>query len=447
MNRQKFSNARDNFRMRRYAVSLGRRYVMAAASVVLLGVLGCSSVSDNSTHASANALAAPSFATESKVTKEAQKPNPKLIDANTKFGFKLFSQLQTQDSGKNLFISPSSVAIALAMTYNGASGSTQQAMARTLELQGLSLEQINSSYAALKNLLENLDPKVQLTIANSLWADKNASFQPDFLKRNRDFYKAKVTNLDFQDRKSPSVINNWVKESTRGKINEIVQQIRPEQVLFLVNAIYFKGSWTEEFDKKQTTEKPFYLASGGQKNHPLMSQSGKYEYLEHEQFQAVSLPYGNSGKVSFYIFLPKQNSNLKTFYQNLNAQSWEGWISKFKKREGSVQIPRFKMDYDVTLNNSLTALGMGEAFSDRADFSAMGSQKNLSISEVKHKTFLEVNEEGTEAAAATSVGVMLTSMPVVEPFRMVVDRPFFCAIRDNQTGSVLFMGSIVEPKT
>jgi serine protease inhibitor len=446
MNRQKFSNARDNFRMRRYAVSLGRRYVMAAASVVLLGVLGCSSVSDSS-RASTNTLLVPAFGTESKVAKEAQKPNPKLIDANTKFGFKLFSQLQTQDSDKNLFVSPSSVAIALAMTYNGASGSTQQAMARTLELQGLSLEQINSSYAALKNLLENLDPKVQLTIANSLWADKNASFQPDFLKRNRDFYQAKVTNLDFQDRKASSVINNWVKDSTRGIISEIVQQIRPEQVLFLVNAIYFKGRWTEEFDKKQTTEKPFYLASGRQKSHPMMSQSGKYEYLENEQFQAVSLPYGKERKVSFYIFLPKKNSNLKTFYQNLNTQNWQGWISKFQKREGSVQIPRFKMDYDVTLNDSLIALGMGEAFSNRADFSAMGSQKNLQISEVKHKTFLEVNEEGTEAAAATSVGVMLTSLPTIEPFRMAVDRPFFCAIRDNQTGSVLFMGSIVEPKT
>lgn len=445
MNRQKFSNVKDNFLQRRYGVRLGRRYVMAAAGVVLLGVLGCSQVNSH-----ARAFAQSNLPhKESTLTKQAQLPtelpNRKLVEANTKFGFKLFSQLRKLEGTQNIFVSPSSVAIALAMTYNGASGSTQQAMAQTLELQGMSLEQINSDYAGLKKILENPDPKVQLTIANSLWANKNATFQADFLRRNRDYYAAKVTNLDFNDAAALSIINSWVQENTRGKINKIVEKVSPEQMLFLVNAIYFKGSWKKEFDKNQTREQPFYLANGGKKQHPIMSQSGSYKYLENEQFQAVSLPYGEDGKLSFYVFLPRSNSSLESFYQNLNAANWDKWMSEFRSQEGFLGLPKFKIDYSITLNDTLQALGMREAFSNQANFSAMG--KNLKISEVKHKTFVEVNEEGTEAAAATSIGIELVSaFESQKPFRMVVDRPFFCAIRDNQTGSILFMGSIVEPK-
>lgn len=353
--------------------------------------------------------------------------------------------MKKESSEKNVFVSPSSVAIALAMTYNGASGSTQKAMARTLELQGMNLSEINSSYAALKKLLENPDANVQLTIANSLWANQNTSFKSDFLKRNKDFYNAQVTSLNFQDAEAPNIINNWVKDNTQGKISKIVDQIQPDQVLFLINAIYFKGKWSNEFDKSQTATLPFYLASGQQKQHPMMSQDGDYRYQENDQFQAVSLPYGKDGKVSLYIFLPKQNSNLKTFYQSLNAENWDNWMAQFRRREGSIRLPKFKTDYDVTLNDALKALGMGEAFSNQANFAGIG--KNLAISQVKHKTFVEVNEEGTEAAAATSATITLTSAATpTEPFKMIVDRPFFCAIRDNQTGSVLFMGSIMEPQ-
>jgi serpin B len=441
MNRQKFSGVKDNFLQRRYGVRLGRRYVLAAASVVLLGVLGCSQVTGNTSTLAQSPL--PS--SESPVQKKTATPDTKVVNANNKFGFKLFSEVLKQESSeKNVFVSPSSVAIALAMTYNGASGSTQKAMAKTLELQGMNLSEINSSYADLKRLLENPDANVQLTIANSLWADKNASLQSDFIQRNQEFYKAQVSNLNFQDVEAPNIINTWVKDNTRGKISKIVDKIAPNQMLFLINAIYFKGKWSNEFDKSQTASLPFYLASGEQKNHPMMSQNGDYRYQENEQFQAVSLPYGKDGKVSLYVFLPKQNSNLQAFSQNLNAENWEKWMTQFRKREGLIRLPRFKTDYDVTLNDALKALGMEEAFSKQANFSGIG--KNLAISQVKHKTFVEVNEEGTEAAAATSVGIVATSATQKpEPFKMIVDRPFFCAIRDNQTGSILFMGSIMEP--
>lgn len=437
--KQKFGSPWEKFLQRRYAVRLGRRYALAAASVVLMGVIGCTQVEGNTkVYAQSGVPRSESPAQKSVL------PDTKLILANTKFGFKLFEEVLKQENNKNVFISPASVAIALDMTYNGANGSTQRAMAKALELQGLSLQEINSSNAALKQLLENSDPEIQLNIANSLWANQGVKFNPDFIKKNQDFYQAKVTNLNFQDPNSVSKINNWVSESTRGRIDKIVEKIEPDQVLFLLNAIYFKGKWTNEFDKQQTVQQPFYLTSGTQKQHPMMSQKGKYKYYENEQFQAASLPYGKDGKFSFYVFLPKKNSNLKSFYENLNAENWEKWISQFSLREGLIRLPRFKMDYEITLNTALEALGMGEAFTNQADFSQMG--QNCQISEVKHKTFVEVNEEGTEAAATTSVGFTAVSATVnQQPFQMIVDRPFFCAIRDNQTGSILFMGAILDP--
>jgi serpin B len=439
--KQKLSNAQQNFLQRRYAVSLGRRYVLAAAGVMLMGVIGCSQLNNSSALAES-----PLPRSELPMSDKAASLDTKLVSANTKFGFNLFSQLLTKDSNKNIFFSPSSIALALAMTYNGASGSTQEAMAQALELQGMNLQQINSAGAELKATLENPDPQVTLNIANSLWVDQNVSLKPDFIQNNQDFYQAKVTNLNFSDTgASTSTINNWVKENTKGKIDKIVDTIEPNQALFLLNAIYFKGSWTKEFDQEKTANFPFYISKGEEKQHPVMSQSGEYKYYETEQFQAVSLPYGENGRVSFYIFLPKEDSNLNSLYENLNAANWEKWMSQFANREGFVRLPRFKMDYEATLNDALSALGMQEAFSGNADFSSMGN--NLKISQVKHKTFVEVNEEGTEAAATTSVGIRMLSakLPSQKPFEMIVNRPFFCAIRDNQTQSVLFMGSIVEP--
>jgi len=371
--------------------------------------------------------------------------DPSLVAANTRFGFKLFSQLRQQNPSENIFISPSSVAIALAMTYNGASGETQQAMAKTLELQGMSLSALNQANANLKTSLEDPNASVQLAIANALWARQGVSFQPDFLQRNRQFYSAQVTDLDFSDPNALSTINHWVKQNTHGKITQIVDRLQPDSVMFLINAIYFKGNWTRAFDKSTTVEQPFYRQDGSQKTHPMMSQTGDYRYYETEQFQAISLPYGKK-QVSMYIFLPKKTSSLSNFYANLTAKNWQQWMHEFATRQGAIQLPRFKLEYDVALKDALSALGMGIAFdSQRATFAGL-STTPTKIDQVKHKTFVEVNEEGTEAAAATSVGMVRTSIRIGEPFTMTVDRPFFCVIRDNQSGTILFMGSVVEPK-
>jgi len=367
---------------------------------------------------------------------------------SSNFAFKLYSQLLKQNTNTNLFVSPTSVSLALAMTYNGAEGKTREAMARVLEIEGLSLSEVNSAFAELQRP-PNADPKVQLKIANSLWPKQGFTLKPDFLDRTRQYYGAKVTSLDFNSPAAPGAINSWVKEKTDNLIDSIIDRIEPDKVLYLINAIYFKGQWKTEFEKDKTKPDQFHLTNGQQKEVQMMSQSGSYLYYEGKDFQAVSLPYGE-GRISMFLFLPAKDTTLNDFHKNLTPAEWERWMQSFRFTPGDVSLPRFKVEYEVTLNDTLKALGMTEAFDPaQADFSGLAKlmpNQRLFISEVKHKALAEVNEEGTKAAAVTSVGVALTSISIPpKPFVMKVDRPFFFVIRDNATGSLLFMGSIVDP--
>ena len=369
--------------------------------------------------------------------------------ADTDFSFRLFDQLVKQDGGENIFISPLSVAIALAMTYNGAEGETRAAMAKSLGFDEMSLGEVNDAIAALRSNLTRSGPKVELAIANSLWAREGVEFNTDFLERNREFYEAEITSLDFDNPATPAAINQWVTESTRGNIDRIVDEIDPMTMMFLINAIYFNGKWTVEFDEAKTQDRSFHLQDGSEKQHPMMSQSGEYQYMENDDFQAVSLPYGE-GQVSMYIFLPHTDSSLTELLGTLNASIWEDWLIRFQSREGDIVLPRFRTEYEASLNDPLKGLGMTIAFDpDRANFEGMRhAPPDLYISEVKHRAFVEVNEEGTKAAAVTSVEVGVTSVRPEEPprFSFVADRPFFYAIHDNETSSVLFMGTLVEPE-
>lgn len=372
--------------------------------------------------------------------------------ATTAFGFRLFNELTLEYPGQNTFVSPPSVAIALAMTYNGAEQATAAAMKQALSLEDFDRDQINAMFTDLMALLEEPDSAVELSIANSLWARKGMPFKEDFLQRNEKHYRAKVSDLDFNSSQAADIINHWVDDQTRGKIDGIVTPpIDPTTILFLINAIYFKGAWTDEFDDALTEDQEFHLLDGSTKQHPRMHQSGDYRYLHTEQFQAVSLPYGNE-RLSMYVFLPSSDLSLREFQGTLTATNWSRWMSEFRMMEGDIGLPRFRLEFETSLNDALTALGMGVAFdSDNADFSAMfpvSADANVYISNVKHKTFVEVNEQGTEAAAVTSVEVRLAEAAPDPPqrFTMIVDRPFFFAIRDDRTGTVLFMGSIVEPQ-
>ncbi len=367
--------------------------------------------------------------------------------ANTEFGFNLFNAIWETEQNQNIFISPFSVSVALAMTLNGASGETEQAMTDTLQLHDLTSDTINSSFYQLQNTLQTSDPKVTLTIANSLWGREGFQFKTDFLQRNALYFSADTSILDFLNPSTLQTINQWVNDNTDSKIPKILDEIEPNAVLFLINAIYFKGSWQTEFDPSDTRDGPFHLVDGSTKQVPMMSRTGPYPVYNGEDFQAINLPYGE-GRMGMYIFLPNVNkSDLNSFIEGVDTAKWENWMGEFREREVQIKIPKFKLEYGTkVLNDVLTSLGMGVAFDeDNADFSRMADLDavggNLYITKVAHKTFIEVNEEGTEAAAATSVGIGIRS---VTP-RFIVDRPFFFAIRDNETGTLLFMGTVVEP--
>jgi len=372
--------------------------------------------------------------------------DPRLVTANTRFGFKLFSEVVSETPGKNVLISPSSVAIALSMVYNGADDTTRTAMANTLELSGMTLAEVNQANAALKLSLEAADPTVKVAIANSLWSRQGVSFQPNFLRQNQQFYHAEVASLDFGRPDAVNRINRWVSRHTEGKIPQIIDRINPDDVMFLINAIYFNGTWTRPFDPRLTRPQPFHLADGTTTSHPLMAQSGSYLYTETDQFQAINLPYGDR-HLSMLVFLPKPAFSLETFQATLTADNWATWVSQFRHQPGAIQLPRFKTEFGIGLNDALKTLGMDIAFDpNQANFTNLIADNSVYISQVQHKTFIDVNEAGTEAAAATSIGVTTTSMPVDPPFRMIVDRPFFYAICDNRTGTILFMGTIVNPE-
>jgi serine protease inhibitor len=368
----------------------------------------------------------------------------RLVAANNRFGFELFNQLQLKDRGKNVFYSPLSVALALSMAYTGAAGETKEAMRRTLKTESLSLDELNQASAALINSLRSSDPKVELAIANSLWARREVKFRGDFLERNRQFFAAEVASLDFGAPSALTTINDWVSRNTKSKIPSIINQINPDDVMFLINAVYFKGQWENKFEKGATKNEPFYPLSGQQKEVPMMSQSGDYQYYRGDRFQAVRLFYG-AKSASLDLFLPDNDSSIDDLLKGLSFEQCGEWTGSFHQAPGDIKIPRFKMDYESSLNDPLKAMGMGVAFvGGKADFSGMLDQSDLSISEVKHKAVVEVNEEGTEAAAATSVGIRLTSAPL--RFTFVADHPFLMMIRDHRTDTILFMGVVVDPK-
>ena len=370
--------------------------------------------------------------------------NLQLVRANTRFGLKLFQQLQAQTPEENIFVSPSSVSLVLAMLYNGASGSTQTAMAQALQLNGLDVTELNQANRDLRDGLASADPEVTLSIANSLWAREGVDFEANFLQSNQQFYQAQMSVLDFANPAAANQINGWVQENTQGKIAQIVDRLQPADVMYLINAIYFKGNWQTRFDPSQTVVQPFQLANGSSKSVPLMTRTGQFKYLETEEVQGVSLPYGN-GRWSMYFLLPKPQHALSDLTQTLTPEQWESWMQEVQTRPGMIQIPRFEIEYETDLRQPLTGLGMGAAFDpNQADFSRLSSASTY-VSQAKHKTFVEVNEAGTEAAAVTSIGISVTSIRPEEPFRFVVDRPFLCAIRDNQTGTILFLGAILDP--
>lgn len=362
--------------------------------------------------------------------------NSKLLNSNQKFAFKLFNQLNSEE---NLLISPTSITIALSLLYNGADGVTKQEMAETLAIQGITLDEVNQSYRDLQELLTN-NNDIELSIANSLWIRKDFPLKQTFIDNNKNFFQSEVSTLEFKHPETTQIINSWVNKATKGKISEIVDSIKPDDVLFLINAIYFNSNWQKQFDNKLTTKQPFYIEKNKTIDYPLMSQRGNFRYYENKNFQLINLPYGKVGDMSMYVLLPQKDVHLSTITNGLNEQIWQQWLSNLSDKEGLIALPKFTLQYQAELNDTLSNLGMKSAFNN-ADFSNL-TEESIVISEVKHKTFINVDEKGTEAAAVTSIGIRATSIPINSPFQMIVNRPFLYVIQENKTGTILFMGTI-----
>lgn len=370
----------------------------------------------------------------------------KVTTANNELGFDVLAEIE-EDEDNNVFISPASLFMALSMVYNGADGKTKEEIAKTLHVDGMEVNELNKANASL--LMEALkeSDKIQLNIANSIWLNEKYHFQDDFSKSNRDYFNAEIQEIDVADSESAKSINDWVKSATNQKIDKIVESpLKANLVALLINAIYFKGDWKYEFDKDLTKNETFHLADGTIMDIPLMSLNENLLYMENEHFQAVQLPYGE-GEMSMNVFLPNENSSLEEFKKTLSNENWMAWKNEFSAEIGTIRLPKFQLEYETSLNDTLKILGMESAFDDNADFTKMIKDgDSLEISEVKQKTFIDVNEEGTEAAAVTSVAISETSAPIHAPFVLEVNRPFFFAITDDETDTILFMGSISKPQ-
>jgi len=362
-----------------------------------------------------------------------------LAALDNRFGLKLFRQMAPGHGDANIFISPLSVAMALGMTYNGANGTTKDAMEATLELSGLGTDEINQSYLSLIQFLTELDPKVTFQIANSIWYRKDLVVKQPFLDANREYFDAEVTGLDFNSPDAVATINAWVNGNTNGKIKKILDVIPPEAVIYLIDAVYFKGTWKYQFDPKKTTDAQFTSFSGATVPCRMMNLAGTFPYYTNSDFQLIDLPYG-SGRFSMTLLLPRASDSIDSLIQQITPERWSEWTERLTPAEADVSVPRFKLEYERSLKGVLSDLGMGIAFSDLADFTKISQQGHLVISDVRHKTFVEVNEEGTEAAAVTSVEVIFDSSPGRIRFR--ADRPFIFAIRERVSGTILFIGKM-----
>jgi serine protease inhibitor len=386
---------------------------------------------------------------EKLVPRDLSPAEQQVVQAYNAFGLDLFRETVAGGKNENIFISPVSVSMALGMTLNGAAGTTEQAMKSTLAFGSMTIEEIDESYQGLIQLLTGLDPEVALGVANSVWYRSDMIFQEPFLDACRTYFSAEVEGLDFNDPGAADTINGWVSDKTNGKIEEIVDKpIDGAYVMFLINAIYFKGTWTYQFDPALTEDSDFRGPDGSllpcrMMQQPEPGKTGTFLYLGTTELQAIELPYAD-GWFAMTVLLPREGTDLDSFIAGLTPETWNGYIEDLEEREGTIALPRFKLEYQQKLNDVLTSLGMGIAFTPGADFSRMRAGGGLWIDEVKHKTFVEVNEEGTEAAAVTSVG-MVDSVPDI--FQMRVDRPFVFVIRERHSGTVLFVGKIVDPGT
>jgi len=387
----------------------------------------------------------------------------RVAEAQNAFGFRLLRALISDHSPTNVIVSPLSVSQGLTMTYNGAGGDTKRAMAQTLGISSISSDQLN---AANLQLLKSLHQPVRhngflyrllkwrrnrkawITIANALWIEKSFSVNRYFVDLSEGFYGAEVQSLDFagHPQRATETINAWVNRNTQGKIPSIVEGLERDTKLVLTDAVYFKGRWKEPFEPRATQPRAFFLPNGKSIMTPMMMKSHEiFPYLETDAFQAIRLPYANP-RFAMYVFLPRKRNGLGELLNTFDQPHWKEWTSKLSSKHGEIVLPKFQLRYGNRLGDALRTMGMEVAFEPgAADFSGIEPSRQLDIADVEHKTYVKVDEQGTEAAAATAVVAVLSAGHWPPPFAMIVDHPFLFAIAEQQSGAILFVGTVTDP--
>ncbi|MDR1003880.1 MAG: serpin family protein [Prevotellaceae bacterium] len=365
-----------------------------------------------------------------------------LMDASTHFAFNFFRQVNASETPKtNFFVSPLSVSLCLSMVANGADGNTLAEMLNALGFYAdtYTIDDMNSYHKKLVDALLDLDNTTRLAIANSIWLKEGFDVYDDFIHVNKQMYRAQVSELDFNSPDAVGTINRWCADNTNGLIKKVLQEISENARMYLINALYFKGIWKHQFKKSDTREEPFTNADGTQSTVNMMHQANDFTYYADDDLTMVNLPYGN-GAFSMVVMLPEKGRSLDECIAALDAERWNE--ARFFSHPVDLKLPRFKLEYEKELNEDMRALGMKEAFDPlKADFSKMAAQP-LFLNILKQLTYVNVDEEGTEAAAVTVAGVGVTSVGPGEPVQFYADRPFAFFIKEYSTGAILFMGKV-----
>src|SRR5450759_2242916 len=366
-----------------------------------------------------------------------------LISSENSFALDIFKNvIANSDESDNIIISPLSISEALSMTLNGANGATRDSMLAALRMNGLTPEIINSSYKNLSASLLNVDKRVLISVANSVWTEKNFVVKKPFTDILTQSYDAESKSFDITDPQDPGMVNNWIESKTNGLIKNMLDGLDPNTVMLLINAIYFKGKWNSQFDKENTVKESFYKPGGVTSQVPMMKQTSDYNIFNGEGFTIAELPYGQ-GNFVMDVILPTGNNRIKDIIPLINDNSLNRWLDHLGERKTELTFPKFKYGYKKELASILSDMGMGIAFSSAANFSNIADIA-LQISFVLHQAFIETNEEGTEAAAATIVGIVTTAEPI-GPFVLKIDHSFLYIIRETTTNSILFIGRVADP--
>ncbi len=370
-----------------------------------------------------------------------------LVDGTNDFTFDILHEIAEDTPDKSFFASPLSISMAFGMALNGTDGDTYVQMQDFFGHEGLSNDEINQAFKDLVRLLTQLDPQVRMEIANSVWYRKGFEVLQEFLATNAEYFDAEIAALDFSDPGAPDIINAWIEEKTEGLIEEMIDEIGGDVVMYLINAIYFKADWTIQFDPDYTRDQLFTTGTGDQVEVPMMRVKDEFRYYRNDDWQVVDLGYGEGGDFSFTAYLPGDSENLSDFAGSLSRQEFESFTSRLEADTVEVHMPRFEIDFDYEeIMADLMAMGLTFPFYPNiADFSRINPNVPLYISDVMHRAVIKVDEEGSEAAAATVIEISIDSAGPSHPV-IRLDRPFLFFIRENSSDTILFMGKYAGPE-